>query len=81
MINTFLAESFLPNDFDGYINDYNIIILLTPILCRPGKYNLSSPVLVVQISTTEHVELPEDGPVTLVFSMPEVQLISRFHFK
>ena len=81
MINTFLAESFLPNDFDGYINDYNTIILLTPILCRPGKYNLSSPVLVVQISTTEHVELPEDGPVTLVFSMPEVQLISRFHFK
>lgn len=57
----------------SYINDWYAIVLLTPILHRPGKYNLSTSVLALQINTFELVELPEDVTVSLEFSMPEVK--------
>ena len=41
-------------------------------LCRPGKYNLSFPVLIVQISARGRVELPENGTVLMTFDIPEV---------
>ena len=44
----------------------------TNTLCRPGEYNLSSPVLVVQINATEGVDLPENGTVIMAFKIPEV---------
>ena len=46
--------------------------MLVCILCSPGEYNLSSPVLVVQINATEPVELPENGTVSMAFKIPEV---------
>ena len=68
---TFLANSFLPSDFDGYI-EFILHTILTFCICRSGEYNLSFPVLVIQISTLEHVELPENGTVSLTFNTPEV---------
>lgn len=77
MTNTFLANSFLPNDFNGYLKDkiylYTIIIIIiNKILCRPGEYNLSTPVLVVQINASGRVELPGNSTVSMGFNMPEV---------
>lgn len=45
------------------------------ILCRPGEYNLSFPVLTVQISTRGRVELPENGTVLLKFDIPKVNIL------
>ena len=39
---------------------------------RPGEYDHSFPVLAVQISATERVELPENSNVLLKFNIPEV---------
>ena len=44
-------------------------------MCRPGEYNLSFPVLTVQINARGRVELPENGTVSLKFDIPEVQII------
>ena len=49
-----------------------LMIIHTNTLCRPGKYNLSSPVQVVRINVSGRVELPENGTVSLVFNIPEV---------
>ena len=47
-------------------------------MCRPGKYNLSTPVLVVSINSSgsEHIELPENGTVSMSFNLPEVCAVS-----
>ena len=67
----YLANSFLPSDFDGYT--YTLIIcIFHTITFRPGEYNLSFPVLVVQINVSRRVELPKNGRVPLVFDIPEV---------
>ena len=50
----------------------NLIIHSTDIVCRPGEYNLYSPVLVVQINDSEPVELPENGTVSITFNIAEV---------
>ena len=39
---------------------------------RPGEYNLSFPVLIVQISAHGHVVLPENGTVLITFDIPKV---------
>ena len=49
---------------------FNITYLDTSY--RPGEYNLSFPVLVVQINASGRVELPEDGIVSMKFDIPEV---------
>ena len=49
-----------------------MIIHTSNTLCRPGKYNLSSPVQVVQIDVSGRVELPANGTVSLVFNIAEV---------
>ena len=41
-------------------------------LCSPGEFNLSSPVLVIQINATGRVKLPDNGTVLVAFKMPEV---------
>ena len=46
--------------------------MCTKILYRPGEFNLSFPVLVVQINASERVELPENGTVSIRFDIPEV---------
>ena len=43
-------------------------------LFRPGKYNLSLPVLAVQMNVSGRVELPEDGAVSLAFDIPQVTI-------
>ena len=71
--NVFLANSFLPNDFDGYyLKCYIAMIIHAIILCRPGMYNLTSSVQVVQINASGRVELPDDGSVSIIFNIPEV---------
>ena len=72
--NVYLANSFLPSDFDGYlINTLNSMIIHT--ICRPGEYNLSSPVQVIQIDVSGHVELPNNSIVSLIFNISEVVYI------
>ena len=44
-------------------------------MCRPGEYNLSFPVLSVQISARGRVELPENGTVMLSFGIPRVRTV------
>ena len=39
---------------------------------RPGEYNLSFPVLIVQINAHGRVVLPENGTVSLTFDIPKV---------
>ena len=51
----------------------------TKILCRPGEFNLSFPVLVVQINASERVELPENGTVSMRFDIPEVATYVYIH--
>ena len=71
--NVFLANSFLPSDFDGYYSKYYILMIIHAItLYRPGIYNLTSPVQVVQINASGHVELPDNGSVSIIFNIPEV---------
>ena len=41
-------------------------------MCRVGEFNLSSPVLVVQVNANGRVELPENGSVSIDFKIPEV---------
>ena len=51
---------------------YIIFCIFHIITFRSGEYNLSFPVLVVQINVSKRVKLPEDGKVSLVFNIPEV---------
>jgi len=44
------------------------------ILYRPGEYNLSFPVLVIQINVSERVKLPENGLVSMKFNISEVTI-------
>ena len=46
--------------------------MLHTTLCRPGMYNLTSSVQVVQINASGRVELPDDGSVSIIFNIPEV---------
>ena len=76
MTNTFLKNSFLPSDFEGYVfNVLNFNLNHTDASYRPGEYNLSTPVLVVSIKAPERVELPEDGTVSMSFALPMVNVI------
>ena len=56
----------------GSYSYLNIMIIYTNTLCRPGKYNLSSPVQVVRINVSGRVKLPANGTVSLVFNISEV---------
>ena len=56
----------------GSYSYLNLMIIHTNTLCRPGKYNLSSPVQVVQIDVSGRVELPANGTISLVFNISEV---------
>ena len=56
----------------GIQNIRILMIIHTNTLCRPGEYNLSSPVQVIQINVSGRAELPENGTVSLVFNIPEV---------
>ena len=51
-----------------------IKLIICNILCRPGEYNLSFPVLSVKINASGHVELPENGTVMLSFGIPKVYI-------
>ena len=58
----------------GIYTALNFTINYIEILCRPGTFNLSYPVLVVSIKTTmneERIEL-QDDTVSLNFNVPEV---------
>ena len=73
VINTFLPNPFLPSNFEGYVCIlFDLTVAYTNTLCRLGEFNLSSPVLVVQINAPEPVQLPENGTVSIGFEMPEV---------
>ena len=50
-------------------------------LCSPGEFNLSSPVLVIQINATGRVKLPDNGTVSMVFKMPEVYQLQSLCLK
>ena len=54
------------------MHSISLTVTYTNILCRPGKFNLSPPVLVVQINAPEPVQLPENGIVSIGFEMSEV---------
>ena len=54
----------------------NLTINHTSTSCRPGEYNLSFPVLAVQINASGRVELPKDDTVSMKFNIPEVKLKS-----
>ena len=43
---------------------------------RSEQYNLSFPVLIVQINASERVELPENGKVEINFDIPMVCAIN-----
>ena len=47
--------------------------------CRPGEHNLSFPVLIVQISASGHVQLPDNGAVTMKFDIAEVCCYNIYH--
>ena len=72
----YLPMSFLPSDFDGYENVLKCMIThiynYIRTLCRPGEYDLLCPILAVQISALDHVELPENGAVPMTFDIVEV---------
>ena len=73
MTNTFLANSFLPSDFDGYLKICRIFMyhhIQYKYLCRPGEYDLSSAVLVIQLNVSERVELPKNGTISMTFEVP-----------
>lgn len=47
------------------------------ILYRPGEYNLSFPVLVIQINSSDAIKLPENSTVSMTFNISEV-CVSNF---
>ena len=69
--NTFLANSFLHSNFNGYLNTLSLTLIHLKTLCRQ-KYNATSPVLVVRINASQRVELPENVTVSLTFDILEV---------
>lgn len=56
-----------------------VFCIFHTITFRAGKYNLSFPVLVIQINVSGRVELPENGRVPLVFNIPEVINYKNVH--
>ena len=57
--------------------NYVISILIWEYMCRAGEFNLSSAVLVVQLTTpddSDNTDLPENGNLQLKFdNVPKVQ--------
>ena len=77
--NTFLANSFLHSNFNGYSNTLSFTLMHSKTLCRQ-KYNATSPVLVIQINASRGVELPKNGTVSLTFDILKVQTYISNYF-
>ena len=44
------------------------------MLCRPGQFNQSFPILVVQIDASDRVNLSENDTVSMRFDLSEVAI-------
>ena len=42
------------------------------MLCRPGQFNQSFPILVIQINASGRVDLPENGAISMRYNISKV---------
>ena len=50
------------------------MIIFSYMLCRPGQFNQSFPILVIQINASGRVDLPENGAISMRYNISEVTI-------